>query len=57
MLDGIKLFNIYMDFLVFCTKLTFDLILRHRCIYILGIHPYESGHMSRNNISISSIMY
>ena len=36
--------------------LTFYLILRHRGICILGMHPYEFGHMSRNNISISRIM-
>ena len=57
MLDEIKLFSIYMEVLAFCTHLTFDLILRPRSIYRLGIHPYEFGHMSRNTISISRIMY
>ena len=28
-------------FLVFCTWMTFDLFLRPRSIYRLGIHPYE----------------
>ena len=44
-------------FLVFCTWLTFDLFLRPRSIYRLGIHPYEFWLMSRNDISISRIMY
>ena len=44
-------------FLVVCTWLTFDLFLRPRRIYRLGIHPYEFWHVSRNNISISRIMY
>ena len=44
-------------FLVFRTWLTFDPFLRPRSIYRLGIHPYEFWHMSRNNISISRIMY
>ena len=57
MLDGIKLFSISMEFLIFCTWLTFDLFLRPRNIYRLGIHPYEFWHMSRNDISISRIMY
>ena len=52
-----KLFSIYMEVSVFCTWLTFDLFLRSRSIYRLGIHPYEFWHMSRNNISISRIMY
>ena len=60
-LDGIKLLSIYMEVLVFCTWLTFDLFLRPRSIneafYRLGILPYEFWHMSRNNISISRIMY
>ena len=56
MLDEIKLFTIYME-VFFCTWLTFDLILRPRSIYKLGIHPYEFGQMSRNVISISRIMY
>ena len=55
MLDEIKLFSNNMG--VLGILLTFDLILRPRSIYRLGIHPYEFGHMSRNNISISRIMY
>ena len=55
MLDGIKLFSIYME--IFGILHLVDLILGHRCIYGLGIHPYEFGYMSMNNISISRIMY
>ena len=44
-------------FLIFCTHLNFDLVLRPRVIYRPGIHPYEFGHMSRNIMSIGRIMY
>ena len=44
-------------FLLFCTRLTFDLVLWPRVIYRLGIHPYEFGHMPRNIMSIGRIMY
>ena len=44
-------------FMIFCTQLTFDLILRLTNIFRLGIHPYELCHMLRHNISIGRIMY
>ena len=43
--------------MIFCTQLTFDLFLRLRSNYRLGIHPYVFCHISRNNISMSRIMY
>ena len=52
--------NVYFHFyrfLLFCTRLTFDLVLWPRVIYRLGIHPYEFGHMPRNIMSIGRIMY
>ena len=52
--------NVYFHFyriLLFCTRLTFDLVLWPRAIYRLGIHPYEFGHMPRNIMSIGRIMY
>ena len=52
--------NVYFHFyrfLLVCTRLTFDLVLRPRVIYRLGIHPYEFGHMPRNIMSICRIMY
>ena len=52
--------NVYFHFyrfLLFCTRLTFDLVLWPRVIYRLGIHPYEFGHMPRNSMSICRIMY
>ena len=38
----------------FCTHLTFDLILRLRPIFRLGIHPYGCWHTSRNTISMDA---
>ena len=43
--------------MIFCTQLTFDLFLRLRSNYRLGIHPYVFCHISRNNISMGRIMY
>ena len=43
--------------MIFCTQLTFDLFLRLRNNYRLGIHPYVSCQISRNNISMGRIMY
>ena len=42
--------------MIFCTQLTFDLFLRFRSNYRLGIHPYVFCHVSRNNISMGRIM-
>ena len=38
----------------FCTHLTFDLILRFRCISRFGIHWYSCWHTSRNTISMDA---
>ena len=43
--------------MIFCTQLTFDLFLRLRSNYRLGIHPYVFCHISRNNISIGRRMH
>ena len=43
--------------MIVCTQLTFDLFLRLRSNYRLGIHPYVFCHTSRNNISMGRIMY
>ena len=43
--------------MIFCTQLTFDLFLRLRSNYRLGIHPYVFCHISRNNTSMGRIMY
>ena len=43
--------------MIFCIQLTFDLFLRLRSNYRLGIHPYVFCHISRNNISMGRIMY
>ena len=43
--------------MLFCTKLTFDLILRLRSIFRLGIHPYMFYHTSRSTMSMDAIMY
>ena len=43
--------------MIFCTQLTFDLFLRLRSNYRLGIHPYVFCDISRNNISMGRIMY
>ena len=43
--------------MIVCTQLTFDLFLRLRSNYRLGIHPYVFCHISRNNISMGRIMY
>ena len=43
--------------MIYCTQLTFDLFLRLRSNYRLGIHPYVSCQISRNNISVGRIMY
>ena len=42
---------------LFCTHLTFDLILRLRSISRLGIHPYGCWHTSRNTIIIDAKFY
>ena len=42
---------------LFCTHLTFDLILRLRNISRLGIHPYGCWHTSRNTISMDATFY
>ena len=41
----------------FCTHLTFDLILRLKCISRLGIHPYGCWHTSRNTFSMDATFY
>ena len=41
----------------FCTQLTFNLILRFRCISRLGIHPYGWWHTSRYTISMDATFY
>ena len=43
--------------MIFCTDLTFDLILRLRSIFRLGIHPYVFYHTSKSTMSIDAIMY
>ena len=43
--------------MLFCTELTFDLILRLRSIFRLGIHPYVFYHKSRGILSMDAIMY
>ena len=43
--------------MLFCTELTFDLILRLRSIFRLGIHPYVFNHTSRSTMSMDAIMY
>ena len=43
--------------MLFCTELTFDLILRLRSIFRLGIHPYVFYHTSRSTMSMDAIMY
>ena len=42
---------------LFCTHLTFDLILRLWSISTLGIHPYGCWHTSRNTISMDAEFY
>ena len=42
---------------LFCTHLTFDLILRLWSISRLGIHPYGCWHSSRNTISMDTKFY
>ena len=42
---------------LFCTHMTFDLILRLRNISRLGIHPYGCWHTSRHAISIDAKFY
>ena len=43
--------------LLFCTYLTFDLILRHRYIFRLGIHPYRFYYTYRNIFSMDASFY
>ena len=43
--------------MIFCTELTFDLILRLRSIFRLGIHPYVFYHTSKSTMSMDAIMY
>ena len=40
-----------------CLSFYFDLFLRLRSNYRLDIHPYVFFHISRNNISMDTIMY
>ena len=44
-------------FVLFCTQLTFDLILRSRDISRLGIHPYLINYTCRGIISIDASLY
>ena len=43
--------------LLFCTYLTFDLILRHRDIFRLGIHPYRFYYTIKNIFSMDASFY
>ena len=43
--------------MLFCTYLTFDLILRHRDIFRLGIHPYRFCYTYKNIISMDASFY
>ena len=43
--------------LLFCTQLTFDLILSHRDIFRLGIHPYQFYYIYWNKFSIDASFY
>ena len=42
--------------MLFCTELTFDLILRLGSIFRLGIHPYVFYHTSRSTMSMDAII-
>ena len=50
-----KLF--YMNLAIFCTQLTFDLILRLGVIFRLGIHPSVFSYILRNTFSMDAKMY
>ena len=47
--DG-ALSTVRSSFVLFCTQLTFDLILRHMDIFRLGIHPYRIPYTCKDII-------
>ena len=49
--------SVLSNMLLFCTQLTFDLILSHRDIFRLGIHPYRFYYTYWNIFSIDASFY
>ena len=54
--DDIEM-RVLSNILLFCDRLTFDLILSHRDIYRLGIHPYRVYYTYWNIFSMDASFY
>ena len=49
--------SVLSNIMLFCTQLTFDLILSHRDIYRIGIHPYRFNYTYWNIFSKDASFY